>query len=71
MKSLTNWISAQSLSIQQVQQNKNVLFSDEQIIFFTLSEFFTSVLAHVFSLVFEWEQVLSLQDSSRYSGRSQ
>ena len=33
-------------------------------------EFFTSVLADGFSLVFEWQQVSSsLQDSSQYSGR--
>ena len=33
--------------------------------------FFTLVLADVFSLEFEWQQVLSsLQESSQYSGRS-
>ena len=40
------------------------------IIIYTL-EFFTSALADGLSLEFEWEQVSSsLQDSSRYSGRS-
>ena len=34
--------------------------------------FFTSGLADGLSLEFEWQQVsLSLQDSSKYSGRSQ
>ena len=37
-----------------------------------LFDFFTPVLADVFSLEFEWQQVFSsLHDSSQYSGRSQ
>ena len=40
--------------------------------YFTLLEFFTSVLADGFSLEFEWQQISSsLQDSSQNSGRSQ
>ena len=42
------------------------------LLLFTLSEFFTSVLADGFSLEFEWLQVSSsLQDSPQDSGRSQ
>ena len=40
--------------------------------YFTLWEFFTSVLADGFSLELEWQQVSSsLQDSSQYFGQSQ
>ena len=46
--------------------------SPSLLLLFTLLEFFTSVLADGLSLEFEWQQVSSsLQDSSRYSGRSQ
>ena len=41
------------------------------IIIIYLFEFFTSVLADGLSLEFEWQQIFpSLQDYSRYSGRS-
>ena len=41
------------------------------LLLFTPLEFFTSVLADVFSLEFGWQQVSSsLQDSSQYSGLS-
>ena len=42
------------------------------IIITTLLEFFISALVDGLSLEFEWQQVSSsLQDSSKYSGRSQ
>ena len=42
------------------------------LLLFSLLDFFTSVLADVFSLEFEWQQVsISLQDSFHDSGRSQ
>ena len=61
-----------SFILWSVETAKSTIFQILFYFFFVFVFFSTSALADGFTQEFEWQQVfLSLQDSSRYSGRSQ